>query len=180
LVEACGAGQMTLEEFSRRTDVVVGAVSRADIVAVTSDIEPPLPASGSVKRRWFVPIGNRVRRGRYVLPEQTTAFVLFGEIHLDLRGATLIGSEPTIKLFVLAGNLRVLAPRGIRVEVDQSSLFGGRTIADHGTPAGPAAPTLRIRMLDVMGSVTVTDDPAGWSPGIGSPGGADASLASPG
>ena len=166
LVRAANAGQVTLEDFSRRTDLVLATTARADIVAVTADLETALPPPGRVKRRWFVPVGNRVRRGRFVLPEHTRMIVLFGEVHLDLRGATLVGPEPTIKLWVLVGNLHVLVPRGIQVEVDASSLFSGRTITTYGERAGPGAPLLRIRMLDVFGTVKVTDDPAQWSPGL--------------
>ena len=114
-------------------------------------------------------VGNRVRRGRFVLPERTTAVVLLGEIHLDLRGATLVGPEPAIKVWALMGNLRVLVPRGIHVEVDSSSLFGGRTLAAYGPPPSSATPVLRIRMIDVLGAVKVTDDPTLWSPNLASP-----------
>ncbi|MGO8875581.1 MAG: DUF1707 domain-containing protein [Acidimicrobiales bacterium] len=168
LVQAATAGQVTLDEFSRRTDIVLGARSRRELVAARADLSVSV-APGRVKRRWFVPFGNRVRRGRFVLPERTTAVILAGEIHLDLRGATLVGPEPTIKLWVLMGNLRVLAPRGIHVEVDSSSFFGGRTIAAYGPPPSEATPVLRIRMIDVLGAVKVTDDPTLWSPNLTSP-----------
>jgi len=167
LVQACGSGLVTLDEFSRRTDLALTARSRTDLVAATADITASV-VPGRVKRRWFVPFGNRVRRGRFVLPEHTSAVVLMGEIHLDLRGATLVGPQPTIKLWVLMGNLRVLAPKGIHVEVDTSSLFGGRTITAYGPPPSPATPVLRIRMIDVLGAVMVTDDPAAWSPALAS------------
>jgi hypothetical protein len=167
LVRAASEGQVTLDEFSRRTDVALGARSRTDLVSATADLGVAV-APGRVKRRWFVPFGNRVRRGRFVLPEHTSAVVLAGEIHLDLRGATLVGPEPTIKLWVLMGNLRVLAPRGIHVEVDSSSLFGGRTIATYGPLPSAATPVLRIRMIDVLGAVKVTDDPTAWSPNLAS------------
>ncbi len=163
LVRACGEGNVTLEEFSRRTDVALGAQSRADLVAVTADLGVPA-AHAKVKRGMFVPFGNRVRRGRFVLPEHTTAVVLMGEVHLDLRGATVIGSEPKIKAWVLMGNLRVLVPRGIHVEVDQSSLLGGRTISTFGPPPSPVTPLLHIRMIDVLGAVKISDDETQWSP----------------
>ena len=167
LVRACGEGNVTLEEFSRRTDAALTARSRADLVAVTADLGVVVPVGGRVKRHWFVPFGNRVRRGRFVLPERTTALVGMGEIHLDLRGATLVGPEPTIKCWVLMGNLRVLVPRGIHVEVDESSLFGGRTITVYGPPPSQVTPVLRIRMLDVIGNVKVTDDPMAWGTQLG-------------
>lgn len=166
LVRACGEGLMTLEEFSRRTDVALSSASRADLVAVTADLATSLVPVSKVKRRWFVPFGTRVKRGRFVLPERTTAVVLMGEIYLDLRGATLVGPEPTIKLWVLVGNLHVLAPRGVGVEVDMSSMLGGRSISGYGPAPGAAAPLVRIRMIDMMGTVKVSDDPAAWNPSL--------------
>lgn len=168
LVRAASDGQVTLDEFSRRTDVALAARTRTDLVAATADLGM-VPAPGSIKRHFIVLFGNRVRRGRFVLPEHTSAVMFAGEIHLDLRGATLVGPEPTIKVWALMGNLRVLAPRGIHVEVDSSSLFGGRTIATYGPPPSATTPVLRIRMIDVLGAVKVTDDPAIWSPNLASP-----------
>jgi hypothetical protein len=168
LVRAASEGQVTLDEFSRRTDVALAARTRTDLVAATADLAR-VAVPGPIKRRFIVLFGNRVRRGRFVLPEHTSAVMFAGEIHLDLRGATLVGPEPTIKVWALMGNLRVLAPRGIHVEVDSSSLFGGRTIATYGPPPSAATPVLRIRMIDVLGAVKVTDDPAIWSPNLASP-----------
>jgi hypothetical protein len=166
IVRACSNGQMTLEEFSRRTDIAVEAVTRADLVAVTGDIDAGPTSARPLKRRWWVLFGHKVRRGRFVLPEKVTAMIFAGEIHLDLRQATMIGPEPTIKLWVLAGNLIVLVPKGIRVEIDQSSLFGGRTLTDEDANASASAPTLQVRMIDVLGSVRVTNDPDDWGRGL--------------
>ncbi|MGH9169968.1 MAG: DUF1707 SHOCT-like domain-containing protein [Acidimicrobiales bacterium] len=173
LVHATSAGGLTLDDFSRRTDAVLAARSRGELVAATQGTGAPLDA-GRVKRRWLLLVGTRLKRGRFVLPELTKATVLVGELHVDLRGATLVGPEPTIRLHVLMGSLRLLVPRGIRVEVDQSSLFGGRTITAFGPPPppangplpGPVTPVLRVRMVDVLGNVRVTDDPHSFSPDL--------------
>jgi hypothetical protein len=164
LVRATSAGQLTLEEFGRRTDLVLTTASRADLETVTDTLEAA-PAA-PLKRRWIVPFGNRILRGRFTLPNQTRATMLMSEIHLDLRGATLLGPEPTIKAKALMGTLRILVPSGVPVEVDQSSLFGGRTITTYGPPPGTAGPHLRVRMVDVLGGVRVTDDPDAWSPAL--------------
>ncbi len=164
LVTACGQGLMTLEEFSRRTDLALAATSREEIVAVTAGVAAELTPPPPAKRRWFVPFGTRRKGGRFVLPERTTMFILMGEIYLDLRGANLVGPEPTIRLWVLVGNLRVLAPRGVGVEVESSSFLGGRSVTSYGPEPGAAAPLLRIRMLDLMGTVKVTDEPSSWGP----------------
>jgi Cell wall-active antibiotics response 4TMS YvqF/Domain of unknown function (DUF1707) len=164
LVRATGSGHVSLEEFYRWTDDVLAARTRGELALVTARFQAtPVPA-GRVRRHWFVPFGNRIRRGRFVLARRTRAVVLFGEIHLDLRGATLADHEPVISLTVVIGSLRVLVPSWIHVEVDQSSLFGGRTVTAFGPPPALDRPALHIRMVDVLGSVKVSTDPATWSP----------------
>jgi hypothetical protein len=165
LVRATSTGDLTLEDFSRRTDIVLRAETRAELVSATADVGVPAAALPA-QRRWTLLIGTKVRRGRFVLPEETKAFILAGEIHVDLRGATLVGPDPTIKVTALAGSLRLLVPSGIHVEVDQTSLFGGRSIHSFGPVPSPLTPTLRVRMVDVLGSVKVTDDPHRFSPDL--------------
>ena len=92
------------------------------------------------------------------------------EIHLDLRGAVFLVPEPRLRVTALVGNLRVLVPSGIQVVVDQRSLFGGRRITTYGPPASASRPRLAISMLDVLGSVKVTNDEATWSPALMGPG----------
>ena len=77
LVRATGAGQLSLEEFDRRTDLVLTAPSRTEFAAATGGLEEIQP--GRAKRRWFVPFGNRVVRGRFFLAGRTRAFMLLGE-----------------------------------------------------------------------------------------------------
>jgi hypothetical protein len=164
LVRATGAGQLSLEEFDRRTDLVLTAPSRAEFAAATGGLEVIPP--GRAKRHWFVPVGNRLLRGRFFLAERTRAFMVMAEIHLDLRGAVFLVPEPSLRVRALIGTLRVLVPSGIQVTVDQRSLFGGRTITTFGPPASASRPRLQISMLDVFGSVKVTNDEADWSPSL--------------
>jgi Cell wall-active antibiotics response 4TMS YvqF/Domain of unknown function (DUF1707) len=164
LVRATGAGQLSLEEFDRRTDLVLTTPSRIECAAATGGLEVIPP--GRAKRHWFVPFGNRLFRGRFFLAERTNAFMVMAEIHLDLRGAVFLAPEPRITVRALAGNLRVLVPSGVQVVVDQRSLFGGRKISTHGPPATATRPRLAISMLDVLGSVKVTNDEATWSPAL--------------
>ena len=164
LVRATGAGQLSLEEFDRRTDLVLTTPSRTEFAAATGGLEEIEP--GRAKRHWFVLFGNRLVRGRFFLAERTSALMLLSEIHLDLRGAVFLVPEPSLRVRALAGNLRVLVPSGVQVTVDHRSLLGGRTITTYGPPATASRPRLRISTLDVLGSVKVTNDEAAWSPAL--------------
>jgi hypothetical protein len=164
LVRATGAGQLSLEEFDRRTDLVLTTPSRTEFATATGGLEVIPP--GRTKRRWFVPFGNRIQRGRFFLGERTSAFMVVAEIHLDLRGAVFLAPAPRIRAMALMGNVRVLVPSGVQVVVDQRSLFGGRRITTYGPPATASRPRLEISMLDILGSVKVTNDEATWSPAL--------------
>jgi len=164
LVRATGAGQLSLQEFDRRTDLVLTALTRTEFTAATGGLEVIPP--GRAKRRWFVPFGNRLVRGRFFMTERTRAFMVMAEIHLDLRGAVFLVPEPRLSVTALAGNLRVLVPSGVQVVVDQRSLLGGRTITTYGPPASASRPRLAISMFGVLGSVKVTNDEAAWSPAL--------------
>ena len=162
LVRATSEGQLTLEEFGRRTDLVLATGSREDLQSATGGLA--IPPSGRVKRHWFVIFGNRILRGRFALAPRTGGILFLSEIHLDLRGAVVLSPEPVIRLRAFMGNLRLLVPAGIQVEVDTGSLFGGRHITTYGPSPSPARPLLRVRMRGYLGSVKVTDDPEKWSP----------------
>ena len=162
LVRATSEGQLTLEEFGRRTDVVLSTGSREDLRAAAGSLA--VQPSGKVKRHWFVVFGNRILRGSYLLAPKTGAVMVMSEIHLDLRGAVLLGPEPVIRLKVLVGNLRVLIPTGVQVEVDESTLCGGRHVTSYGPLPSASRPLLKIRMIGVMGTVKITDQPESWSP----------------
>jgi hypothetical protein len=164
LVRATGVGQLSLEEFDRRTDLVLTTPSRTEFAAATGGLEEIQP--GRAKRHLIVPFGNRILRGRFFLAERTRAFMLLAEIHLDLRGAVFLVPEPSLRVTALVGNVRVLVPSGVQVTVDQRSLFGGRTITTYGPPTTASRPRLRISTLDVLGSVKVTNDEAAWSPAL--------------
>ena len=164
LVRATGVGQLSLEEFDRRTDLVLTTSSRTEFAAATGGLEVIPP--GRAKRRWFVPFGNRLVRGRFFMAERTSAFMVMAEIHLDLRGAVFLAPEPRLRVMALVGNVRVLVPSGVQVVVDERSLFGGRRISTYGPPATASRPRLEISMLDVLGSVKVTNDEATWSPAL--------------
>jgi hypothetical protein len=164
LVRATGVGQLSLEEFDRRTDLVLTTPSRPEFAAATGGLEEIQP--GRAKRHWFAPFGNRLVRGRFFLAKRTSAFMLLGEIHLDLRGAVFLVPEPNLRVKALVGTVRVLVPNGIQVTVDQRSLFGGRNITTFGPPATASRPRLHISMVDALGTVKVTNDEAAWSPAL--------------
>jgi hypothetical protein len=82
-----------------------------------------------------------------------TILAWFGGIALDLSEATL---APDARLDVRAaiGGVAIKVPPGWRIEAETSSLIGG---IDVGTvqPDEPGAPTLVVRVMTVIGGVSI-------------------------
>lgn len=76
--------------------------------------EPPPPLR--------IVMGSTERSMTYV-PEQLAARVLLGNLVLDLRGAQL-APVTTLEVHVTMGNLEVLVPPGVEVDVRASSFLG--------------------------------------------------------
>jgi cell wall-active antibiotic response 4TMS protein YvqF len=84
------------------------------------------------------------QRGPWEVAPQLASRVLCGNLVLDLRDARFTAAGTTIEIHVTMGNLEVIVPPGMGVEVEASSLFAN--IEDRSEPA----PSARVR---IVGSV---------------------------
>ena len=81
---------------------------------------------------------------------------LFGGVTLDLRDALPDPSGATITATVAFGGINVLVPRGWRIVMSSTPVFGG--VADKTEPVGalpPDAPTLRVNGLALFGGIEI-------------------------
>ena len=84
----------------------------------------------------------------------TKLSAIFGSIKCDLCGA-YITQDVTIHTLAIFGSAEILLPANVRVSVDSSSIFLG-DIANHKqNPSDPSAPTVTIRPVCILGSVSV-------------------------
>lgn len=72
-------------------------------------------------------MGSVKRAGPWEVPPRLEAVAKYGNLELDLREATLPPGGATIEVFVKMGNLEVLVPPTISVEVDVESVAGNVT-----------------------------------------------------
>ncbi len=81
---------------------------------------------------------------------------IFGGITLDLREATLSPEGASINATAACGGIDILVPKGWRVSVRSTPIFGGVDDKTDHTQALPAdAPTLHVDALTVLGGVDV-------------------------
>lgn len=180
LNQAVGDGRLTMDEFSERLELAYAARTRGDLEpllrdlpadgdgAVPATISATASATGSATAvvrdggqgsdtRWLIsPIGGIRHRGRWRVPQHTVAIGILGGVDVDLGEAELAAPEVMITKVSIIGGVRVRVPPGMRVEVSNFSLIGGRNV-NIGGPLAPNAPVLHIRSFQIIGGVDVRE-----------------------
>jgi hypothetical protein len=148
-------GHFEVEELERRLALVHAAQTPAELEALvpTGTTTALVPA-----QRVRVVLGSIERTGPWVVPAQLTARVLWGNLVLDLREARL-GTTTTIEARVTMGNLEVIVPPGVDVELDATSLLGN--VEQRTTRAPGAGPVVRITGRVKLGNLEVSTMRAG-------------------
>lgn len=176
LREAAGEGRIDFEELEERLDLTWGAKTYADLVPITADLHLPADPQPALARPGHVPavghasstaiMGECKRLGVWSVPEHHSAFALMGSVVLDLRQAQLSARETQISASTIMGEVKIVVPAHVDVVIDGTPIMGEFGHARDKTPAviGPDSPTIRVRGMAMMGSVTVQRRPAPGTP----------------
>lgn len=145
-----------VEEYERRVALAHEATSPAALDALVTDLAPVSTAIVATSntlvpaKRLRAVFGSIERVGRWTVPSHMRARVVFGNITLDLRDATL-SPVTTIDVNVTFGNVEILVPPGVSVEMDANPTLGN---VEDRTEAGIAATHLvRITGRVKLGNV---------------------------
>lgn len=112
------------------------------------------PAEPPPETRIVTVFGDARRSGRYRLAIRTSAFLLFGDLVLDLREAVLETDVVEVRADTLFGDVRLVVPPGVEVRVQNTAVFSDSTVHPSTTVA-PHTHTVVVRGLAVFGDVTV-------------------------
>ena len=112
-----------------------------------------------------VVMGSTERRGAWKVPPRVEAHVMWGNMELDLREAEL-GPDTTIDAHVTMGNLEIIVPPELAVELDVHAVGGHVGDARRAAPPGdPAGSRVRIVGRVKLGNCEVfalrPDEPRG-------------------
>lgn len=158
--------RLEVEEYERRVALAHDAQSPAALEALVADLSPspnalaPTPnafaptalASSSAlvpAKHLRVIFGSIERVGTWTVPAHVKARVVFGNITLDLRDAHL-SPTTTIDVHVTMGNLEILVPPGVAVEMDaQPTLANVEDRTDPGVATHLVRVTGRVRFGNV-------------------------------
>ncbi len=184
LREAVAQGRISFDELDERLDQAYSARTYAELEAVTRDLPAlgaitpaatpgasyPLDRIGGTPGETFsVAIMSSVRRrGNWVVPPSYTAFTLMGSVQLDLRQARFSEPEVTIQAYTVMGDVQIIVPDDIEVEVGGIGIMAAFDHSANG-PGARGAPRLKVTGLALMGSVNVKRVPADEQPGPGRP-----------
>lgn len=172
LREATVDGRLTVDELAERAAGTHAARTHAELHAVTADLRPsaavrmtgpvppPRPAvrggGPEVHRTRF---SLRRHTGRRALAASSRFEVTLGNVHLDLRDVVLPGPEVDIEVHAVLGWVQVIVPEGIEVRMLGDGALFNREVHLRPTPVPPGAPTVRLRVSGVLGSVSVRSRP---------------------
>lgn len=181
LRDAAGDGRLDLDELEERLELTWAAKTYGELVPITLDLQatgPVAPPASAPARRApsGVPavghassvaiMGDCKRRGVWQVPAHHSAFSLMGSVTLDLREATLTSAETQINASAIMGDVKILVPADMHVVVDGTPIMGDYGQGKDRVPAevGPGSPTVRVRGIALMGSVSVQRLPAPGTP----------------
>lgn len=116
---------LEVEEYERRVALAHDASSPAALDALVTDLVPVRTASTALvpARRLRVVFGSVERIGPWVVPSELSARVVCGSVVLDLREAQL-APVTTIEVNITMGNVELLVPPGVSVEMDADPILG--------------------------------------------------------
>ncbi|MEO7731724.1 MAG: LiaF domain-containing protein [Kofleriaceae bacterium] len=164
-----------VDELERRLDLAHGARSVAELEALVADLAPVTTTALVVAGPTAIDDPNRLavkkqrvimssveRRGRWSVPRALDLRVFWGNAELDFRDASLGAGVTTIHVGVLMGNVEVILPPNLGIDVDVSS-FAGAVTERHRVPPDddPTRPLIRITGTVRFGNLEVTTRLAG-------------------
>jgi hypothetical protein len=162
----CTEGRITLDEFSDRVGDVYNARTSVELDEVVRDLPVPWsdadpdPATDRARPRravkWLVAVfGDSTRRGRFRLDDESAAIAAFGDCTLDLSEALIDGPNPLVTAVAVFGDVTVIVPDGIEVDLEGVAVFGDKRCSTGSTPPVPGSPVVLVRAFALFGDVRV-------------------------
>jgi hypothetical protein len=153
LREAAADGRLTLEELTDRIEVAAKAVMRSDLVPLTSDLPATAVAGIATQSAGVRGVGDVKRSGPWTVPAENSFRTWFGHIKLDLRQAQISATETHIHARVLFGNVDLLVPEGVVVEVQAHTQVGRTSL--QASSVKPGAPRIVLTGGTFFGDIKV-------------------------
>jgi Domain of unknown function (DUF1707)/Cell wall-active antibiotics response 4TMS YvqF len=162
LRRAAGEGRLTMDELEERLHLTYESRTHAELERLTADVVAPQAAraparhSGEGGAGWLVSVmGGRERRGRWRVGRHLKVVDVMGGSNVDLNDAELPPGDLQITVVAIMGGSEIRVPEGLNVEVSEFAVMGGNDVRLGEETPEPGGPTLRIRMVSIMGGSSV-------------------------
>jgi hypothetical protein len=159
-------GRLTLEEFTERMSAAYGARMRDELDELARDLpsaDAPVASRRRPTRLLLAALGSTERDGRIRVRRRVACLMGFGNIDLDLRGATLEGDVITVTAIGLFGAIDVYVPEGVEVDLHGFALGGHKRANGNDPLPQPGTPLVRVVAVSVFAGIDVWRVPAAWS-----------------
>jgi hypothetical protein len=157
LRDGAAEGRLTFEELADRVEAAAAAVTREELERLTDDL-PAAPARSPSREtaptRASTVFGDVSRTGAWTVPAAGKWATLFGDVMLDLREARVTVPEVRIGAGTCFGDVELLVPEGVEVDVRSWTVFGD-VKQETAEEAPPGAPRILLAGGSVFGDVRV-------------------------
>lgn len=163
LRDAAAEGRLTFEELADRVEAAATATTRGDLATLTRDLpdgHAVTPATRTAHGVVVAPVNRSVvfgdtrEQGAWLVPARGKWSSVFGDVVLDLREATVTAEEVHLDAGTIFGDVEILVPEGVVVEVRAKVLFGDiKQETARSAPAG--APRIVLTGGTYFGDVRV-------------------------
>jgi hypothetical protein len=159
-------GRLTLEEFTDRMSTAYLARTHEELEQLAGDL--PSAHASVVSRRsptrfLFSLFGSTEREGRIRLRRRIGCLMAFGNIDLDLRGATLEGDVITVFALGVFGAIDVYVPEGMEVDLHGFAIGGHKRARGNDPPPHPGTPLVRVWAVSIFAGIDVWRVPITWT-----------------
>ncbi|MEN3534102.1 DUF1707 domain-containing protein [Microbispora sp. ZYX-F-249] len=164
---ASAEGRLTLAELTERTEAAYLAQTHGELAQITADLPGAAPVSapvapaarGSRARKWIVAVlGDAKRTGTWRIDDGIGAVCVMGDVVLDLREAEVRGREVDIVATCVMGDVKIIVPDGVDVELSGVTILGDKKVQVVEAPRGQSAPVVKVTAYVLMGDVKIIGD----------------------
>lgn len=156
--QALAADLIAFDELDDRFALVYGATSRAELEHVAATVpQLPVPPPPAVARHIApsssLSVAGDIKIGGWLaLADTLRASSVIGDVVIDLS-STAIDSGATVDVKTVLGDVKLILPDGVRVQLETNSLIGDRDSRVVAPREG--APVVRLSVFSVLGDVKV-------------------------
>lgn len=175
LRQAVAEGRLDIDELQQRLERTYSAKTYAELALITAD----LPIGSALARRGE---GSRVEpfalptpgpssitavlrderiTGRWLVPRRVEVRTMLGQVMLDFTDVAL-PHEVVLDVHVAFGQLTLIVPDDIAVDLDQCTTVAARRVNRAGGVRAPGTPCIRVRGLLVASKLVARPPKRRW------------------